>query len=93
MFHHLIVFFKVVPPETLDDLPEDSSSSPSKSDIHIDIFAAISLTLLVPACAWWAYKVKYNRGQGSLNTVQYGHVDLKYSPLKNDDELEMNLKL
>ena len=86
------MFFKVAPPETIGNLREESATSPSKSEIYINIFAVISICLVL-VCAWWAHNVKYNRGQGSVNTVQCGHVDLKYTPLKNDDEDVMNLKL
>ena len=89
----IFIAFKVAPPETIGDLFEDSSSSPSKSEIYIDIFAVVIITCLVLVCAWWAYKVKHNRGQGSVNTVHHGHVVLKYAPLINEDDDVLNLKL
>jgi len=85
----IFITFKIVPPEAIGVIREVSISPPSKSGINIDIFAVISITCLVLVCAWWAYKVKYNR----FLSVQYGRVDLKYTPLKTDDEDVMNLKL
>ena len=77
------ITFKVAPPELIGDVLEESSSSPSKSEIYIDIFAVLSIACLLLVSAWWAYKVKYNRGQGSM----------KYTLIINGDEDKMNVKL